>query len=404
MASGVVITGLGVVSSLGKGLGSNREALLEGRRRMASPTLFQVAGGDPSPVAEIPSDLGFEPLPGRLGRYDSREARIAAAACAEAFASSGALEACGRDIALMVGTTSSGVHGLEECWREYRATGSTSRSWDFANQHLAGAVARAMTKHFGLRGPHTTVSTACSSSANAMILAALGIRRGRFKAAAVLGADTISEMVYYGFGSLGLVSPFPTTPFDEGRKGLTLGEAAACLVLEDETSARARGARIHARLLGFGMSSDAHSITAPDPEGVGVRRCMTMALENAGIGPGRVDAINAHGTGTQQNDEVEGRAIGEIFGPDVPVTSTKSFTGHTLGAAGAIEAVFSILSITDGFVPPTVGTARVSPSMGIRVVTGAALRKACRTVLSTSFGFGGSNAALVFGAAEGGPE
>jgi 3-oxoacyl-[acyl-carrier-protein] synthase-1 len=388
MASGVVITGLGVVSSLGKGLGSNREALLAGRRRMAPPTLFHVAGGDPSPVAEIPSDLSFEPLPARLLRYDSREARIAAAACAEAFASSGVLEACGRDIALMVGTTSSGVHGLEECWREYRAAGSTSRPWDFANQHLAGAVARAMTKHFGLRGPHATVSTACSSSANAMILAALEIRRGRLRAAAVLGADTLSEMVYYGFGSLGLVSPFPTMPFDEGRRGLT---------------ARARGAPVHARLLGFGMSTDAHSITAPDPEGVGIRRCMTMALENAGVGPGRVDAINAHGTGTQQNDEVEGRAIGRIFGQEVPVTSTKSFTGHTLGAAGAIEAVFSILSITDGFVPPTVGTARVSPDMGIRVVTGEALRKPCRTVLSTSFGFGGSNAALVFGAAEEGP-
>jgi 3-oxoacyl-(acyl-carrier-protein) synthase len=396
----VVITGMGAVSSLGKDLADHRDSLLAGRRCMGPPTLFQAAAPEPSPVAEVSSALEFERLPPGLGRYDTREARMAAAACREALASSGAMEAYEGRLSLYVGTTSSGVHELETVWREYGRTGTVTGEWDFANQHLAGAMARATVKHLGLRSHHCTVSTACSSSANALILAALRIREGLSRAAVVLGVDTLSEMVYYGFGSLGLVSPFPVTPFDADRRGLTLGEAAACLVLEDGEAARGRGARPLARLLGFGMSSDAHHITAPDPEGRGIRRCIGLALESAGLEPAGIGAINAHGTGTPQNDEVEGKAIASMFGPAVPVTSTKSFTGHTLGAAGAIEAIFSILSITDGFVPATLGTRNVPPEIGIRVVTGEALRGECGTVLSTSFGFGGSNAALIFGRAD----
>ncbi|MFH1437926.1 MAG: beta-ketoacyl-[acyl-carrier-protein] synthase II, partial [Pseudomonadota bacterium] len=215
--------------------------------------------------------------------------------------------------------------------------------------------------------------------------------------AAVLGVDTLSAMVYFGFRSLGLVSPFPSTPFDKNRKGLTLGECAACLVVEDEESARNRGADIHARLMGFGMTSDAHHITAPDPEGKGIKLCMRKALGNAGLDASRIDAINAHGTGTPQNDEVEGKAIADVFGPDVPVTSTKSFTGHTLGGAGAVEAIFSILSIKGAFLPPTLGTKDIPEDIRANIVTGEVLKKDISTVLSTSFGFGGSNASLVFG-------
>jgi 3-oxoacyl-[acyl-carrier-protein] synthase II len=398
--SSVVITGMGAVSSLGKDLPEHRDALLAGRRFMAPPTLIEVSSPEPSPVAQISTSLEFDRLPPGLKRYDTREARITAAACREALAASGAMEAYKARLPLYVGTTSSGVHELETVWSEYGRTGSVTGDWDFANQHLAGAAARAVVKHLGLRSHHCTVSTACSSSANALILAALGIREGRFRAAVVLGVDTLSEMVYYGFGSLGLVSPFPTTPFDVDRRGLTLGEAAACLILEDEEAALGRGARPLARLMGFGMSSDAHHITAPDPEGRGLKRCIGLALESAGLEPGRIGAINAHGTGTPQNDEVEGKAIASIFGPEVPVTSTKSFTGHTLGAAGAIEAIFSILSINNGFFPATLGTRNIPQDLGIRVVTGEALRAECGTVLSTSFGFGGSNAALVFGRAD----
>lgn len=397
MTSSVVISGFGVVSSLGRGIAEHRAALEEGRRRMGPPALFEARGDEASPVAEIDPSTGFDALPARLRRYDSREARIAARACAEAFADSGILEPFERRLPLFVGTTSSGVHELEESWRDYRRSGVIRESWDFANQHLAGAIARAMVKTFGLGDQHCTISTACSSSANACILASLGIREGRLRAAVVLGVDTLSEMVYYGFKSLGLVSPFPTTPFDRGRRGLTLGEAAACLILEDEQSALSRGARVRARLLGCGMTSDAHHITAPDPEGKGIRRCILKALEDAGLSPRQIDAVNAHGTGTTQNDEVEGRALGEIFGPSVPVTSTKSFTGHTLGAAGAIEAIFSILSIEDGFVPPTLGTRDVPEELGAAVVTGGGLRKGIERVLTTSFGFGGSNASLILG-------
>jgi 3-oxoacyl-(acyl-carrier-protein) synthase len=397
MTGGVVISGLGVVSSLGCGVAEHRAALEAGRRRMGPPWQFEARGGEASPVAEIEAVLELDPLPGRLKRYDSREARIAARACAEAFEDSGILGSFERKIPIFVGTTSSGVSELEGAWRDYRQTGLIRESWDFANQHLAGAVARAMVKTFGLGDQHCTISTACSSSANAFILAALGIREGSFRAAVVLGVDTLSQMVYYGFKSLGLVSPFPTTPFDRGRKGLTLGEAAACLVLEEEQSARSRGAPIHARFLGYGMTSDAHHISAPDPEGRGIRRCVIRALDSAGLSPERIDAVNAHGTGTAQNDEVEGKVLGEIFGPGVPVTSTKSFTGHTLGAAGAIEAIFSILAIEDGFIPPTMGTRDVPEEIGAAVVTGNGLKKEVARVLSTSFGFGGSNASLILG-------
>ncbi|MFH1435095.1 MAG: beta-ketoacyl synthase N-terminal-like domain-containing protein, partial [Pseudomonadota bacterium] len=190
MSGNVVITGLGAVSSLGVGIDEHREALLGGRRCMAAPTVFDVGQSEPFPVAEIKAGGRFAKLPASLERYDTREARICRHACREALSDSGAPDFYDHDIAFYVGTTSSGVHELEEAWAGYKSTGAVAAEWDFANQHLAGAIARAMVKSLGLTGMHTTVSTACSSSANAMILAALDIIEGRCRAAAVLGVDT----------------------------------------------------------------------------------------------------------------------------------------------------------------------------------------------------------------------
>jgi len=397
----VVVTGLGIVSSLGNGIEESRKGLREGKRKMGPPTVFEAKGKEICPVAEIDSSVKLEPLPEWLSDYDTRSARAGVLACKEAFSSSGISGVELQNLPLFVGTTAAGVTELESAWQEYKETGIVKDSWNFANQHLAGAVTRAIVKVFGISGGHTTISTACSSSANAILMAGMGVRHGLWDISAVLGVDTLSRMVYYGFKSLGLVSPFPVTPFDRNRSGLTLGEGAACLVLEGEEHAQSRGAKIFARLSGWGMTSDAHHMTAPDPEGKGIEKCIRNALNDANILPQDVQAINAHGTGTKQNDEVEGKVLGKIFGSGVPVTSTKSFTGHTLGGAGAVEAVFSILSITDSFVPPTVGTKDVPEELGIRVVKERGLEWKVKNVISTSFGFGGSNACLVFSKYEG---
>lgn len=363
---------------------------------MGPPGVFEIQEG--APVSEV--EDGLVPVfPAEHAAVASRASRIALASLDEALAGSGLEGEELSSAALYVGTTSSGILEGEVALRRVEPGQPRPAYRHFDDQYVAGAVGRALARIRDLGGPRLTLSTACSSSANALVQAAVGIEQGRFDVAAIIGIDTLTRMTYHGFGSLGLLSPVPCSPFDRDRQGLTLGEGAACLVLESPERARARGARVVAGVMGWGRNVDGHHITQPDPEGRGIEACIRSALDHSGVGGSDIDHVNAHGTGTPQNDLVEGTVIGRLFGGQVPVTSTKSYTGHTLGAAGALEVLYSVLSIRDGFVPATLGLSEVDPRLEIDVVKGGSVDAELGVVLSNSFGFGGNNCCVVVGAA-----
>jgi 3-oxoacyl-[acyl-carrier-protein] synthase II len=250
----------------------------------------------------------------------------------------------------------------------------------------------------GCAGPRLTVVTACSSSANSLGLAADFIQDGRADAMLAGGTDAHCKMTYAGFNALQALAPDVCRPFDRRRAGLSLGEGAAMFVLEEEAHARRRGAEILAELAGYGMSADAYHMTAPDPEGRGAVLAMRRALAEAGIEPQAVDYVNAHGTGTAQNDPIETRAIKEVFGEHarrLAVSSTKSQTGHCLGAAGAIEILATVLALRHGFLPPTVNLEEPDPECDLDYVPRAARASRLRVAVSNSYGFGGNNTSVV---------
>jgi 3-oxoacyl-[acyl-carrier-protein] synthase II len=251
---------------------------------------------------------------------------------------------------------------------------------------------------FACNGPRLTVSTACSSGANALGIASDWIRQGRAAAVLCGGTDSLCRMTYSGFNALQALDARPCRPFDVDRAGLSLGEGAAMMVLEDEAHARRRGARVLGELVGYGVSGDAHHLTQPRPDGAGAVLAMRRALENAAVNADEIDYINAHGTGTPLNDVIETRAVKALFGGRayrIPISSTKSAIGHTLGAAGALEAVASLLALRAGFVPPTVTLENPDPECDLDYVPKRARAAELRTVLSNSYGFGGNNTSLV---------
>jgi 3-oxoacyl-[acyl-carrier-protein] synthase-1 len=256
--------------------------------------------------------------------------------------------------------------------------------------HSTGHFLQAVT---GLRGPCVTVATACSSSAKVFAQGARMIHSGLVDAALVGGVDTLCGSVLYGFNSLGLVSKQPCRPFDVDRDGLSLGEAGGFAILQRVDPQHSSCPR----LLGYGESSDAHHMSSPHPEGLGARLSMQAALDRAGLDPGRVDYINLHGTATPKNDEIEATAIAQMFPERVRASSTKGWTGHTVGAAGIVESVIALQAIRHDFMPATLNCTHLDPVCGPQI-----LQQGCRSKVSVamnnSFGFGGNNCSLVFGA------
>jgi 3-oxoacyl-[acyl-carrier-protein] synthase-1/3-oxoacyl-[acyl-carrier-protein] synthase II len=257
-------------------------------------------------------------------------------------------------------------------------------------------------QEFGLTGPCQTITNACSSGAAAIGHAAGWVRTGICDVALAGGADMLCNVIHAGFLSLLITDTSPCRPFDRNRRGLNLGEGAGIVVLESQRSVRERQARVQAWLCGYGNASDAYHISTPEPNGTGLRRAIEQALTEAGVAPQEIDFINAHGTGTPENDRVEGKLFPEMF-PGIPFGSTKSFTGHTLGAAGGIEAVITILCLQQKRIPANLGFQEPDPEFPGRPVTentpvaagrGAALRAGWG--LSDSVAFGGNNVALIF--------
>jgi 3-oxoacyl-[acyl-carrier-protein] synthase II len=379
----VAITGLGAVSGFGAGAGGLWGALVDGRRAMREhPALG--AAGLPSLVALVPEG---DPL-----ACEDRAGPMALLAADEAAADAGGLTR-GARLGVAVGTTLGGVGG----WLA-AARGRVARARRWAWSGPAERVAEA----HGAAGSVRTVSLACASANAALGLALDEVRAGRADQVLAGGVDALSDFVAAGFGVLKALDPAPCRPFDRARRGLNLGEGACFLVVEAEEHARARGARIRAFLDGYGSAADAHHMTGPDPEGRGAARAMESALVDARLPVAELGFVSAHGTGTSFNDLMEARALEALLGAhlaSVPVDSIKGALGHTLGAAGAFEALLCVRSLETGALPPTAGLVEQDPEIHLDVVAGGARHVAIRSALSTSSGFGGVNAALVFRAA-----
>jgi len=337
-------------------------------------------------------------LPEAFARWDCRNNRLAwlglsADGFQEAVAAARRRHGAAR-IALILGTSTSSIGETELAYTQLDADGHFPPAQRRPAVHTPHSLAMFVQEVLGLEGPSETISTACSSSAKVFASAERLIRLGLVDAAVVGGVDTLCGSVLFGFNSLELVSGGPCRPFDPERDGISLGEAAGFALLERADAASATGLQ----LLGYGEASDAHHMSTPHPEGLGAERALDEALARAGLAPEAIDYINMHGTASQKNDEVEGALVARRFPARTHASSTKGFTGHTLGAAGIVEAVISLLAIERGLMPGTVNSATLDPGFGPQIRLAPAHGEV-RYALSNSFGFGGNNCALVFGRA-----
>ena len=391
----VAVTGLGVVSALGPDLASFKDGLFAGRSGVRKLTLFSTEGVRTDLAAECATPT-VELDPALLANT-SRPDQFGLQAALEAVRDAGLSAADLERAALIIGTGAGGAQNTEDFIVERRAGGTPEASR--LVPHQSSSVTDLIGRVFSVHGPRSTIMTACSSSATAIGYASDRIRLGHADVALAGGAEGLCRLTYLGFNALRATSPEPCRPFDRDRKGLNLGEGAAMLVLEDYDRARARGARIYALLGGYGITADAHHMTAPHPEGDGAARAMQGALDDARISAAQVGYVNAHGTATPHNDAAESKAIHRVFGArakNICVSSIKSMVGHTLGAAGAVEAVASCLTLHHGVVPPTVNLVTPDPAFELDFIPGDARQLRLEAILSNSFAFGGNNTSLAF--------
>lgn len=297
-------------------------------------------------------------------------------------------------VALLVATSTASIGATEEGYARVEG-GRMPADLRRPQIHTVHSAGLFLEEVFGSRGPCLTTATACSSSAKIFAKAERLLRLGLVDAAILAGVDTLCGSVLFGFNSLELVSPEPCRPFDVDRRGISIGEAAGFALLERDVEDDARAPR----LVGWGESSDAHHMSTPHPEGLGARRALEDALARAGLVAGDIDYINLHGTATSKNDEVEAMVVAGAFDARTRASSTKGWTGHTLGAAGILEAVISLLAIEHGFMPGTLNSEQLDPRCGPQLLLANEDADVCR-VLSNSFGFGGSNSTLAFARAD----
>jgi 3-oxoacyl-[acyl-carrier-protein] synthase II len=384
----VAITGFGVVAPCGIG----RKAFWDGLNGpgITDHRSIEVADWDPLPFFNNPKEA----------RRADRVEQFAVAAAAEAFEHAGRPAAESHRFGTIFATGVGGLRSTEEQIEVLLAKGERRVSPFLVPMMMPNAPGAAISMRYGLRGPNETITTACAASTHAIGYAARLIAWGMCDAVVTGGAESAGCAI--GVASFGNMTALSTSgssrPFDVDRDGFVLGEGAAVLMLEEWSAAERRGANIVGEILGAGSNADAHHITAPAPGGVGAIACMRLALDEAGLEPGDIGHINAHGTSTPLNDAAEAAAVAEVFGPrSVPVTSTKGVTGHALGAAGALEAIAMLLAMEHRLIPPTAGTTTVDPVFEIDVVVGAARPWIPAPSISNSLGFGGHNGSIIIG-------
>ena len=387
----LALTAFTATSALGHGRAAHAAALRDDRGGLEANDFTRV----PLACAIGRVDrLEEQPLPAEFAEYECRNNRLAW----QGLVADGFLDRA-RDciarygaerVALVVGTSTSSIGATEEGYRELDGDRLPARLRRpvVHTPHSPGLFLQAV---LGTRGPCLTVATACSSSAKIFAKAERMIRLGVVDAAILAGVDTLCDSVLFGFNALELVAAEPCRPFDPARKGISIGEAAGFALVERDLDARAP------RLIGYGESSDAYHMSTPHPEGLGARLALADALDRAGIGPGDVDYVNLHGTATLKNDEVEAALIADLFPPTLRASSTKGFTGHTLGAAGILEAVITLIAMEQGVVPATLNSREAEPVCAAQLALAHEERE-IRIALSNSFGFGGSNCTLAFAA------
>lgn len=397
MGTKILVTGIGVISAIGNNVEESLDALLSNRSGIGSLELVSTRHKDHIPVGEV--KLRNEEMMQLLGLESdtkiTRTALLGAIAAKEAMRSAGILDKP-KDRTGLVSATSVGGMGItENLYKDYLNPEKKGDFLEYINLHECGDSTEAIGDILGISEHLSTISTACSSSANSIMFGARLIKHGIVDRVVVGGTDSLSRFTINGFMTLMILDKEACKPFDANRKGLNLGEGAGFIVLESEESAK--GKKVLCELSGYGNSNDAYHQTASSLEGEGALLAMKKALAVSGIDASEIDYINAHGTGTEINDLSEGTAIGRLFGEKVPATSsTKAFTGHTLGACGGIEAVFSVLAIQHGFIPANLNFKTAMPELNFVPVTELRTNQTIRHVLSNSFGFGGNTSALIF--------
>lgn len=392
--SKIFITGIGLVSAIGMSVDENLNSLRNRRTGISQIELYRTkyAGILPSGEIKITSEKLAESFPGLSGPKLTRTSLLALSAARDAISDAGLDDNILRssDTALICGTTVGGMCLTDELFHDANSTNDPTQyvaSYDYASVTLA------LQKYFGVLGELSTINTACSSSANAIIYGARLIQYGYAKRAIVGGADSLAKFTINGFNALNILSSEHCAPFDRDRKGLNLGEGAAFLVLEKEEDIKEKN--VYANLSGFANRNDAYHPSSNSPNGEGPYLSMQKALQHASLNTVDINFINAHGTGTENNDETETIAMKRLFGTVPPFASTKSYTGHTLGAAGAIGAVYSILNIKYQEVYPSLAFQNPIQDIGIAPVLEYSKQKVDH-VMSNSFGFGGNCSTLIF--------
>jgi 3-oxoacyl-[acyl-carrier-protein] synthase II len=406
----VVVTGLGIVSPVGSTVEDAWQSIVAGRSGIAPITRFDVSRFATRIGGGV---VGFEVddyLPAKDARKMDAFMHYGFAACRQAMTDSG-VEVTATNahrVGVAVGAGIGGIETIERSFRAYLESDESPRKISpfFIPSSIINMVSGYVSIHYGMTGPNLSLVTACTTATHCIGIAARCIQYGDADVMVAGGAEmATTPLSLGGFSSARAMSTRndeparASRPWDRDRDGFVLGDGAGCVVLEEYEHARARGATIYGELLGFGMSADAYHITAPPENGEGARLCMVNALNDAGLNPEEVDYVNAHGTSTPLGDKAETLAIKGAFGDHatkIAVSSTKSMTGHLLGAAGGVEAIFCLLALRDGVLPPTINYDTPDPECDLDYVPNEARAARVRVALSNSFGFGGTNGSLLF--------
>ena len=393
----LALTSFTATSCIGRGVAATLATLRE-RRTGLAPCAFETVRLD-TWVGEV-AGVDEAPLPATLREFECRNNRLAHLGLAQDGLAEAVQRAAGRygreRVGVFLGTSTSGILETELAYRERDpVSGALPAHFRYRGAHNTFSLAAFAQQALQLSGPAVVISCACSSSAKVFASARRAIEAGLIDAALVGGVDSLCLTTLYGFHSLQLVSRTPCRPFDVARDGISIGEAAAFALLERPGASLDANAVL---LLGVGESSDAHHMSAPHPQGRGARAAMLQALQAAALAPQDIEYINFHGTGTPSNDDAEARAVTGVLGNETPGSSTKGATGHTLGAAGALEAVICALALRHGVMPAGVNTTEVDPALGVHYLRDNRVTRLSR-VMCNSFGFGGSNCSLIFGRA-----